>query len=159
MRTIDSIDINVDPTLAFRFARDIRNWPVLLPHYRWVHVLEEQGDFAVVVMAAKRGWIPVQWKAIQHWDTSLSHIYYQHIEGATRGMRVIWEIESQGTGTHINLIHDLTLDTPVIRSWIGKLIVGHYFVHYIASRTLQVMKGLLEKESSCVEQSSRVSDR
>lgn len=159
MRTIDTINIAADPVAVYRTAADIQQWPVILPHYRWVKPLAELTDGILVEMAAKRGWIPVRWEAVQRCDDAGLRIHYRHTGGATKGMSVVWEIEATTTGTHVTLIHDVTLDTPLIRSWIGKMIVGHYFVHYIASRTLRVMKEHLEEEGSCVEPSSPALDR
>lgn len=152
MQTIDHIDIAVEPAVVYRAAADILQWPTILPHYRWVSILSEQENGVLVVMAAKRGWIPVEWTALQLCDDIERRIHYRHTGGATRGMKVVWEINATSTGTHVTLIHDLTLEKPLIRSWLGKIIVGQYFVHYIASRTLSVMKAYLEEET-CVEQS------
>jgi len=159
MHTIDTIDIAVDPAVAYRFAAEILRWPAILPHYRWVKILGEQPDGILVQMAAKRGWIPVRWEALQRCDARRRRIHYRHTGGATKGMDVVWEFEATAMGTHVTLIHDVTLDTPIVRSRIGVMIVGHYFVHYIASRTLCVMKAYLEKEKVCAEQSSPVLDR
>lgn len=158
MRTIDIIDIAVDPAAVYRTAAEIQRWPAILPHYRWVKILGEQTGGILVEMAAKRGWIPVRWEAVQRCDAVRHRIYYRHTGGATKGMEVFWEIDLTTTGTRVTLIHDVTLDTPLIRSWIGKKIVGHYFVHYIANRTLRVMKEYLE-EGACAEQSSPALDR
>ncbi|HEY3417620.1 MAG TPA: SRPBCC family protein, partial [Armatimonadota bacterium] len=144
---------------VYQAARDIRRWPAILPHYRWVKILGEQAEGTLVEMAAKRGWIPVCWTAVQWCEADQRHIHYRHTGGATQGMQVVWEIAPSAAGTRVMLIHDLTLDTPIVRSWIGKMIVGHFFVHHIACRTLNVMKQLLEKENACVEQSSPASDR
>ncbi|HEX2949038.1 MAG TPA: SRPBCC family protein [Armatimonadota bacterium] len=159
MQTVDTIEISADPAVVYRTASDILHWPDILPHYRWVKVLIEQSNGSLVEMAAQRGWIPVRWTAVQRCDAEKRRIHYRHIGGATKGMGVRWELTPTATGTHVELIHELTLDTPIIRSWIGKIIVGRYFVHYIASRTLHVMKYYLEEERPCVEQSSPALDR
>ncbi len=160
MRTVDQIDIARDPAVVYRIAADVRLWPAILPHYRWVTMLRVQDDGTLVEMAAKRGWIPVRWSALQRCDAQGCRIRYRHTAGATKGMDVVWEIDATATGTHVTLIHELTLDTPLLRCWLGKKIIGHYFVHYIASRTLRVMKAYLEgpealgtKEGTCDEPS------
>jgi len=158
MRTVDTIEIAADPDAVYRAAQQIERWPAILPHYRWVKLLGTEAEGVRVEMAAKRGWIPVRWEAIQRCEEMQRRIHYRHTGGATRGMRVVWEINPAESGTRVTLIHDLTLETPVVRWWIGKMIVGHFFVHYIATRTLRVMKRLLE-EQACAEPSLPVLDR
>ena len=151
MRTFDTIEIATDPAAVYRAAAEILHWPAILPHYRWVKILAEKNDGALVEMAARRGWIPVRWTALQRCEAGGREIHYLHTGGATRGMQVVWELVPTEIGTQVTIIHDLTLDTPVIRWWIGKLIVGQFFVHYIAGRTLRAMKRHLEEEI-CGEQ-------
>lgn len=158
MRTVDTIDIAADPSAVYRVAQEIERWPIILPHYRWVKLLGAEAEGVRVEMAAKRGWIPVRWEAIQRCEETQRRIHYRHTGGATRGMQVVWEIDPAERGTRVTLIHDLTLETPVVRWWIGKLIVGHFFVHHIATRTLRVMKRLLE-EKACAEPSLPALDR
>ena len=159
MQTIVTIDIAADPTAVYLLAGDIRHWPAFLPHYRWVTVLAEQADGTLVEMAAKRGWIPVRWQAVQSCDAAHRRICYRHTGGPTRGMRVVWEMLPTDAGTHVRLIHDLTLEHPLVRGWLGQRIVGQFFVRYIAGRTLRTMKTHLEKETPCVGPLSPASDR
>ena len=46
-------------------AADVERWPEILPHYRWVTLLEGGGDRKVVEMAARRSRIPLRWRAVQ----------------------------------------------------------------------------------------------
>jgi len=158
MRTIDTIEIAADPDAVYRAARETERWPDMLPHYRWVKVMGMETEGQRMEMAARRGWIPVRWVAVQRCVEEDRRIHYRHVGGPTRGMRVVWEIDPVEHGTRVTLIHELALQTPVVRSWIGKLIVGHFFVHDIATRTLRVMKRLLE-EKACAEPSSPALDR
>jgi hypothetical protein len=91
-------------------------------------------------------------------DPQRRRVQYRHIGGATRGMRVIWAIDPAEYGVRVSIVHDLALEAPIVRSWLGQWVVGHLFVHYIAGRTLREMKRYLE-EGVCVEPSSPASDR
>ena len=51
-------------------AADVERWPEILPHYRWVTLLGGGGDRKVVEMAARRGRIPLRWRAVQKIDRS-----------------------------------------------------------------------------------------
>src|SRR5215218_7696687 len=76
-------------------AADVERWPEILPHYRWVTLLEGGGDRKVVEMAARRDRIPVRWRAIQEVrrDGPTPVIGYRHIRGVTKGMEVAWTFE------------------------------------------------------------------
>lgn len=154
MITIDQISIKADPDAVYQAAADIERWPRTLPHYRWVRIIGESEDGRVVEMAAHRDGIPVKWRAIQTLDPAKRRVYYRHIKGATKGMWVEWSMESTGDTTIVRLVHELTLDTPIVNSPPGKWIVGKVFVRRIAGQTLSRLKLLLETErmDTCGEQ-------
>jgi ribosome-associated toxin RatA of RatAB toxin-antitoxin module len=54
MLTIDRIVIRAPLERVFALARDVERWPELLPHYRWVRMLERRADGGRVEMAAWR---------------------------------------------------------------------------------------------------------
>lgn len=140
MQTIDQITVRANPDAIFRLAADIEDWPRFLPHYRWVRVIEQRSEGRVVEMAARRGVMPVKWTSLQWLDPSARRVYYRHVGGATRGMRVEWKIEPRGGITRVLLVHDLTLDVPLVRSMPGRVIVDRFFIKYIAGRTLECIK-------------------
>lgn len=149
-RTVDDILVRADLDTIFHYAVDIQNWPSVLPHYRWVKTLKQHDGNQTVEMAARRNWIPVKWTSIQTVDESKHTIHYHHTAGATRGMDVEWSLEKEGDAVHVTIIHEMTLTTPVVRSTLGRWIVGKFFVHYIASQTLQKIKELSEAERTTI---------
>ena len=52
--------MNGDLDTIVALAADVERWPVILPHYRWVTLLDGGGDRKTVEMAARRGRIPGQ---------------------------------------------------------------------------------------------------
>jgi ribosome-associated toxin RatA of RatAB toxin-antitoxin module len=50
----DRISIRAPLDRVFTVAQDVQQWPRILPHYRWVRVLERRSDGDVVEMAALR---------------------------------------------------------------------------------------------------------
>lgn len=151
-RTVDEIMVQSDIDTIFRLASDIERWPVILPHYRWVKDLGAQDGQRKVEMAAKRGWIPVKWTSVYTVDPDRRRVDYKHIGGATKGMEVEWRLEDEGEAVKVTIIHEMTLTTPVVRTTLGRWIVGKFFVHHIAGQTLQCIKRLAEeaKADQCV---------
>lgn len=143
-RTVDSINIRADPDVVFRAAADTRHWPDILPHYRFVRVLEENDNGQIVEMAARRGFIPVKWTSLQWVDPRWRRVYYRHIRGATKGMYVEWIIEPRQDGTRVEIVHELSLTTPLVRSAAGRFIVARFFIHHIAGQTFRHIKRFVE---------------
>jgi ribosome-associated toxin RatA of RatAB toxin-antitoxin module len=145
-----SLEIVVQAPRArvFALAAGVERWPALLPHYRSVVVRERQDSRKLVDMAASRDGIPVSWRAVQTLFPDEYRITFQHVRGATRGMDVAWELYDTGAGTRVQLTHHLTLCWPLIgrrlNDWIATRIIGHFFVEYIAGKTLRRLKALAE---------------
>lgn len=137
MHTVDTIAIASPPEVVYHLAADIERWPDILPHYRWVRVLETPGpNERIVEMAAWRDRIPVWWRSIQRCYPAEHRITYQHIGGATRGMDVEWTITPTSGITRVRITHDMTLPWPVIGPLVA-WVIGDAFVSYIASKTLR----------------------
>lgn len=153
-RTVDEILVHADPDLIFRIAADVQDWARILPHYRWVRVLDAHDGYRTVEMAARRGWIPVKWTSIQTVDAVHRRVHYHHVGGLTRGMEVEWIIERDGDRVRVTIVHEMSLTTPVVRSLVGRWITGRFFVHHIAGRTLSRMREIVEEErlTGCAEQ-------
>jgi ribosome-associated toxin RatA of RatAB toxin-antitoxin module len=131
-------------------AADVERWPQILPHYRWVTLLEGGGDRKVVEMAARRDRIPVRWRAVQEIDRrgATPVIAYRHIWGITRGMDVAWTFAEQPDGVDVAIGHDFSPPWPVVGDLIASSIIGPHFVDYIAGRTLSTIKAIVERETA-----------
>jgi uncharacterized membrane protein len=134
-----------------QLAADIEEWPEILPHYRWVKLLDGGGDSKVVEMAARRGRIPVKWRAKQEIrrDGPTPVIHFHHIWGGTRGMEVDWLFDPQPDAVDVTIQHDFQPLWPVvgktfIGSAIANYIVGPQFVSAIAGKTLATIKEIVE---------------
>jgi uncharacterized membrane protein len=125
----------------FPLAAQVERWPELLPHYRWVTVLERDPDGRrkLVEMAARRGWIPVSWHAVQEIDSSTPAIRFHHVRGITIGMDVEWRFEPHPDGTLVSIHHALTPRLPFFAPLIQS------FTHSIAGKTLARIKALAEE--------------
>ena len=145
MHTVDTIAIASTPAIVYQLAADVERWPEILPHYRWVRVLERHGlDECIVEMAARRDRIPVWWRSLMRCYPAEHRITYKHIGGATTGMDVEWTIVPASGVTRARITHDITLPWPVIGS-ITAFVMCDAFVSYIANKTLHGIAQTAEK--------------
>jgi len=142
--TTNEIVIAAPARRIYDLAVATERWPELLPHYRYVRVLEERNGRRIVEMAALRDFIPIRWVAEQTSDPDLPSIHFRHIAGWTRGMDVAWRFEPLGSGTRVTIEHDLAFAFPVAADWLGRHVVSDFFVANVAGKTLARMKVLAE---------------
>src|SRR5436190_19830213 len=116
MHTVNRVVMRGELDEIVRHAVDVEAWPEILPHYRWVTRLGGDGDRKIVEMAARRGLIPVKWRAVQTVDRSgpTPIIAYAHIWGVTRGMRVAWTFERMDDGIAVTIDHELRMRLPLV---------------------------------------------
>ena len=132
-----------------QLGADVERWPHILPHYRWVRLLDGGGDRKVVEMAARRGRIPVRWRAVQEIDRSgaTAVIAYRHIWGVTRGMDVAWTFAEGSDGVRVAIRHDFQPPWPLVGDAIADRVIAPHFIAYIAQRTLGTIKAIVEHEA------------
>jgi ribosome-associated toxin RatA of RatAB toxin-antitoxin module len=141
MRTVDRIRMRAPAERVFAAAADVERWPEILPHYRWVRMLERSDGGGVVEMAAWRPFgvlnYPTWWVSEMRVDRGAPAVHYRHIRGITTGMDVVWRIEPQGDETEVTIVHDWTgPGWPLIGRPAANWVIGPVFIHGIASRTL-----------------------
>ena len=146
MRTANKVDMAGDLERIVALAADVERWPVILPHYRWVTLLDGGGDRKTVEMAARRGRIPVKWRASQEVDRggATPVIRFRHVGGVTKGMDVAWTFRPHAGGVEVAIDHDFTAPWPLVGGVIADRIIGPHFVEAIAGKTLATIKGIVE---------------
>lgn len=146
MQTANTVEMAGDLNRIVALASDIERWPTILPHYRWVTLLEGGGDRKTVEMAARRGRIPVKWRAIQEIDRSgdVPIIRFRHIGGVTKGMEVAWTFAKRGDAIAVRIDHDFSPPWPIVGGVIAEHIIGPHFVEAIAGKTLRTIKAIVE---------------
>lgn len=142
--TRSEIVIGAPAKRIYDLAVATERWPELLPHYRYVRVLEERPGSKIVEMAALRDFIPIRWVAEQTSDPERPNIRFRHIRGWTRGMDVEWRFEPLAEGTRVTIEHRLVFLFPVAADWLGRNVVSRFFIEYVARKTLARMKVLAE---------------
>lgn len=128
----------------FETAANLALWPTILPHYRYIDYLERGQDRNLVVMAAVRSGIPISWTSEQIIDRTNTEIHFHHLKAWTKGMRVVWTFKETPAGTLVEIVHDLKFRIRALAP-LAEPIIGSFFIHHIAGRTLQCMKAYLER--------------
>lgn len=141
MRTLDVRRVAAPIARVFEAARQVEDWPAILPHYRFVRMITRRADGGVVEMSANRPFGPVNWPTwwtSEMWiDPDRREVRYTHIHGVTRGMEVLWRLVGDGDGTQVSIIHEWDGPAwPAIGGLAANWVIGPVFIHGIASRTL-----------------------
>lgn len=144
MLTVNERFFACPPGEAFAYATRVDRWPTLLPHYRWVRFLAGgPGEGGVVEMAARRdfgrlGW-PIWWRSRMWVDAGRRQVRYRHIQGVTRGMEVLWQLEPAPGGCRVRVMHEWDAGPAFmgpLAPAVGRRVIGPLFVHYVADQTL-----------------------
>lgn len=131
----------------FETAANLELWPKILPHYRYIRYLERGSDRNVVVMAARRSGIPISWISEQIIDRGRLEIHFHHLKAWTKGMRVVWTFVEEPDGVRVTISHDLRFRISALAP-IVDLVIGDFFIHNIANKTLRCMKTYLEASTN-----------
>ena len=127
----------------FETAANLELWPKILPHYRYIRYLERGPDRNLVVMAAVRSGIPISWTSEQVIDRENTEIHFHHLKAWTKGMRVVWSFKETPAGVLVEIMHELRFRNRALAPLVEP-IIGNFFIHHIANKTLRCMKAYLE---------------
>ena len=147
MHTGNSIIIHAPKMTIFETAANLELWPKILPHYRYIRYLERGQDRNLVVMAAVRSGIPISWTSEEVIDRKNIEIRFHHLRAWTKGMRVVWSFKETSAGILVEIMHDLQFRNRALAS-IAEPIIGGFFIHHIAGKTLRCMKAYLESAAN-----------
>jgi ribosome-associated toxin RatA of RatAB toxin-antitoxin module len=143
MHKVNSIIMQAPKSSIFETAANLELWPKILPHYRSIHYLERSPNRNIVVMAATRSGIPISWTSEQFIDPDKLEIRFHHLKAVTKGMRVVWTFQDVPTGVLVEIKHDLAFRVNFLAP-IAEKIIGDFFIHNIASKTLRAMRSYVE---------------
>jgi len=146
MRTVDERIVRAPLATIFSLAADVLQWPLRLPHYRFVRFHERRSDGGgTVEMSANRPFGALNWPTF--WTSLMSvtppgstrptSIRFRHVRGVTTGMDVEWTFEEVAGGTRVRIVH--AWNGPpwlLIGDLAARGVIGPLFVHGIAQRTL-----------------------
>jgi ribosome-associated toxin RatA of RatAB toxin-antitoxin module len=143
MHKTNSIVMDAPKTAIFDTAANLELWPKILPHYRYIRFLERGPDRNIVVMAAQRSGIPISWTSEQIIDRERLEIRFVHLKAWTKGMHVVWTFFDASDGVRVTISHDLRFRIAVLAPIVDP-IIGNFFIHNIANKTLRCMKAYVE---------------
>lgn len=142
MQTRDEGFAHASVRAVFDVVRDVERWPDHLDHYRWVRMVERDGQGGgIVEMSANRpfgvlNW-PTFWRSLMEVDHARPAVRFRHVGGITTGMDVEWAFEPGDAGTFITLDHLWDGPRwPLISGIAARAVIGPVFVHGIATRTV-----------------------
>jgi ribosome-associated toxin RatA of RatAB toxin-antitoxin module len=147
VRTENSILIKAPLEKIFETTSNLLLWPKVLPHYRWIRVLKTGDNGLIVEMAARRGWLPIQWTSRFQVDPTAHELHFEHLKAFTRGMRVLWTYTPTPEGVRITISHELNRVSPFGR-WFAHCVLSEMFIRPVATRTLSHFKQYLEQNGA-----------
>jgi ribosome-associated toxin RatA of RatAB toxin-antitoxin module len=130
-------------TAIFEAAADLSRWPDFLPHYRYIRYYERSPEYNVVKMAAVRSGIPIAWVSEQWIDRARWEVRFRHLRAFTKGMEVVWTFVETADGVRVSIMHDLEFRVRALAP-LAERVIGGFFIHHVAGRTLECMKRHLE---------------
>ena len=149
MHKTNTIVMRAPKMSIFETAADLELWPKILPHYRYIRYLERNSDRNLVVMAATRSGIPISWTSEQIIDRDRLEVRFHHLKALTKGMRVIWTFSETSDAVLVTISHELQFRIPILAPIVDP-IIGDFFIHNIANKTLRCMKAYVEARANTV---------
>ena len=149
MHRTNSILMRAPKMNIFDTAANLELWPKILPHYRYIRFLERGPDRNIVVMATRRSGIPISWTSEEIIDRDRLEIRFLHLKAWTKGMHVVWTFSDTPDGVLVTISHDLRFRILAL-SPIVNPIIGDFFIHNIANKTLRCMKAYVEARANKV---------
>jgi ribosome-associated toxin RatA of RatAB toxin-antitoxin module len=153
MVTIDERVVRAPIATIFTLARDVEHWPAHLPHYRFVRFRHRTIDGGgLVEMSANRpfglfNW-PTWWLSEMAVLDQAPAVRFRHVGGITTRMDVEWVFDPVGAGTRVRIFHVWDGPRwPLIGTLAAQAVIGPVFVHGIASRTLEGLARVAEREA------------
>jgi ribosome-associated toxin RatA of RatAB toxin-antitoxin module len=149
MHRTNSILMHAQKRSIFETAANLELWPKILPHYRYIRFLERSPNRNVVIMAATRSGIPVSWESEQIIDHEKFEIHFLHLKAWTKGMQVVWTFTEAPNGVLVQISHDLQFRIPAVAPIVDS-VIGNFFIHHVANKTLRCMKAYVEARANKV---------
>jgi ribosome-associated toxin RatA of RatAB toxin-antitoxin module len=151
MHKANSIIMKAPRLTIFETAANLELWPRILPHYRYIRYLERGPKRNVVIMAARRGPFPISWTSEQVIDRDKMEVRFHHLKAFTKGMDVVWTFTETPEGVRVEIVHDMHFRVRALAP-VAEMIIGNFFIHPVATRTLRCMKRYLEAPTEHTKQ-------
>src|SRR5262249_35510701 len=149
MHKTNSLLMRAPKMAIFETAANLELWPKILPHYRYIRFLEREADRNIVWMAARRFGIPISWISEQIIDRERLEIHFVHLKAWTKGMHVVWTFSNTSEGVLVTISHDMRFRIRPLAPIVDP-VIGDFFIHNIANKTLRCMKAYMETRADKV---------
>jgi hypothetical protein len=73
-------------------------------------------------------------------------VRFQHLKAFTKGMEVVWTFTETPDGVRVEIMHDLRFRVPALAP-VMEPIIGDFFIHHVANKTLHCMKDYVESRA------------
>ncbi|HEY7000360.1 MAG TPA: SRPBCC family protein [Candidatus Udaeobacter sp.] len=143
MHKTNSIIMCAPRMTVFETAANLEMWPRILPHYRYIRYLEQSPNRNIVIMSATRSGIPISWTSEQIIDRDRLEVRFRHLKAFTKGMQVVWRFQEVPAGVLVEIKHDLSFRVSILAP-IADKVIGDFFIHHVANKTLRCMKSYVE---------------
>ena len=150
MHSTSTILIHTPKEKVFSMVSQLLQWPEFLPHYRFVREIKEgaitsrQGELHLQ-MSAIGGWFPATWRALYDSNPETLELHFEHTAAFTKGMRVVWTLNSVTEGTQVEILHELRFRFRAL-AWLMEPVLRFGFIEPVARKTLARFKVLLEAQ-------------
>jgi ribosome-associated toxin RatA of RatAB toxin-antitoxin module len=155
MKQTNEIIIRAPLKKIFTAASDLSRWPEFLPHYRYNWFLSHTPSGGIVKMSCLRSGLPTTWVSEYRIDTQKRQLHFHHLKSAlnaTAGMRVVWDFEELRDGSvRVTITHDLHRSLPFVGLAASDWLIGKFFIHHIATKTLAGLKRKVEAGARTTE--------
>lgn len=139
----NEIVIQAPPERIFSTISHLGNWPIILPHYRWIQPMPDGS----VKMAIQRGGLRFRWTSRFHADSEKKELHFEHLKAPTRGMRVRWVLSPiNDRETRVIIEHDITEVSNRFGPFVAEKLIGRFFIDHVARKTLAHFKRHLESK-------------
>ncbi len=158
MKQTNEIIIRAPLKKIFIAASDLSRWPEFLPHYRYNRFLTHTPSGGIVKMSCVRSGLPTTWVSQYRIDTQKRQLHFHHLKSAlnaTAGMEVVWDFEELRDGkVRVIITHDLHRSLPLVGLAASDWLIGKFFIHYIATKTLAGLKRKVEASAPVAKTAS-----
>jgi ribosome-associated toxin RatA of RatAB toxin-antitoxin module len=148
MKQTNEIVIRAPLKKIFTAASDLSRWPEFLPHYRYNRFLSQTPSGGIVKMSCLRSGLPTTWVSEYRIDTQKRQLHFHHLKSAlnaTAGMNVVWDFKELRDGSvRVTITHDLHRSLPLVGLAASDWLIGKFFIHHIATKTLAGLKRKVE---------------
>ena len=142
MHLQDCIFIDCPPPGLFALISDVERHKDLLPGYLVSRIVERKDQIFILQREAMISGRRRRWTSEVSMEED-RRIYFRQLEGPLKGMQVQWNLKPQGTGTELQIVHDVRVK-PWWKKWWMERVVAKPAIERTARLVLEAIKRAAE---------------